>query len=152
MLPTLAERLREQQARSRSRPPSRQPWPLPSEPPTALLFQRLPPAAEPVAAPPAEPAAPTAPQTRTAQAEALLLCVWAVLVVIDGALALASLIDRLASRERRNPGELRQMRTTLAASSAGRSDSSRGPGSPESCCRDAGGLPLNMKQLCNVLM
>lgn len=128
MLPTLAERLREQQARSRSRPPSRQPWPLPTELPTALLFQSLPQAAEPVlvaAAEPAaaaEPIAPSAPPTRTAQAEALLLCVWAVLVVIDGALALASLINGLVPRERRNPWELQQKRATLAASSAGRSD------------------------------
>ncbi len=128
MLPTLAERLREQQARSRSRPPSRQPWPLPTEPPTALLFQPLQQAADPVlvaAAEPAaaaEPVAPSAPPTRTAQAEALLLCVWAVLVVIDGALALAALIDRLASHQRGRPGQRPRKRATLAASSAGRSD------------------------------
>lgn len=122
MLPTLAERLREQQARSRSRPPSRQPWPLPTEPPTALLFQPLPQAAEPVAAAAAEPVAPSAPPTRTAQAEALLLCVWAVLVVIDGALALAALIDRLASHERGSPGQRPWKRATLAVSSAGRPD------------------------------
>jgi hypothetical protein len=50
MLPTLAERLREQQARSRGRRPSRLPWPVPDEPPTALLFQ--------VAGEPASPAVP----------------------------------------------------------------------------------------------
>ncbi|MBD2550579.1 hypothetical protein H6G65_13495 [Microcystis elabens FACHB-917] len=33
----------------------------------------------------------------------LLLLVWAVLVVIDGALALASLIDAAARRQRRQP-------------------------------------------------
>ncbi|MBW4530155.1 MAG: hypothetical protein KME02_05625 [Aphanothece saxicola GSE-SYN-MK-01-06B] len=130
MLPTLAERLREQQARTRGRPPSRQPWPLPTEPPTALLFRPLPQAADPVCVAPVEPVVPTSPQTRTAQAEALLLCVWAVLVVIDGALALASLIDGLVSRERRNLGALRQKRVTLAASSSPAvSETSRGPGS-----------------------
>jgi hypothetical protein len=128
MLPTLSERLREQQARTRSRPPSRQPWPLPIEPPTALLFQPLPQAPDPVVAVSPEPVAPTAPQTRTAQAEALLLVVWAVLVVIDGVLALAALIDRLASRERGSTGEHHQKRVTLAASSsAAVSESSRGP-------------------------
>jgi len=139
MLPTLAERMREQHARTRSRPPSRQPWPLPSEPPTALLFQPLPQVAEPVAAAPAEPVAPTAPQTRTAQAEALLLVVWALLVVIDGVLALAALIDRLASRERGSAGEHHQTRVALAASSsAAVSGSSRGPG----CRTVAAEMPL----------
>lgn len=145
MLPTLAERMREQQARTRSRPPSRQPWPLPSEPPTALLFQPLPLAPDPVlvaAAEPAaaaEPVAPTAPQTRTAQAEALLLVVWALLVVIDGALALAALIDRLASRARGSAGEHHQKRVALAASSsAAVSGSSRGPG----CRTVAAEMPL----------
>jgi hypothetical protein len=122
MLPTLAERMREQQARTRSRPPSRQPWPLPTDPPTALLFQPLPQAPDPVVAAAVEPAAPTAPPTRSAQAEVLLLGVWAVLVVMDGVLALASLIHGLVPRERRNPWELHQKRATLAASSAGLSD------------------------------
>ncbi len=122
MQPTLAERLREQQARSRSRPPSRQPWPLPIEPPTALLFQPLPQAADPVLAAAAEPVAPSAPPTRTAQAEALLLCVWAVLVVIDGAQALAALIDGLASHERGRPGERPRKRVTMAVSSPGLPD------------------------------
>ena len=143
MLPTLAERLREQQARTRSRPPARQPWPLPIEPPTALLFQPQPQpqAADPVAVAPHEPVAPMAPQTqtRTAQAEVLLLVVWAVLVVIDGALALASLIDRLASRGREGSGVHHRKRVALAApSSAAVSDSSRGPG----CQRVAAEMPL----------
>jgi hypothetical protein len=139
MLPTLSERLREQQARTRSRPPSRQPWPLPTEPPTALLFQPLPLAADPVAAAPAEPVAPSAPQTRTAQAEALQLVVWAVLVVIDGALALAALIHRLPSRERGGPGEPPLRRVALMASSSPAvSDSSPGPG----CHRVAAEMPL----------
>jgi hypothetical protein len=161
MLPTLAERLREQQAKSRGRRPSRPPWPVPGEPPTALLFQvraeppsaavpvgsavtalrassaiadsePLPPVLEaavteiatpelresellePSMAPP-EPAAPQPPAVaveaqatvasrpfpeRTALAELLLLLVWAVLVVFDGALALASLIDGAAGRRR----------------------------------------------------
>jgi hypothetical protein len=141
MLPTLAERMREQQARTRSRPPSRQPWPLPSEPPTALLFQPQPQPQAPdlVAAVSPEPVAPTAPQTRTAQAEALLLFVWAVLVVIDGVLALAALVDRLASHERGSAGEHHQKRVTLAASSsAAVSESSRGPG----CRTVAAEMPL----------
>ncbi len=143
MLPTLAERLREQQARTRSRPPARQPWPLPIEPPTALLFQPQPQpqpqAADPVVAAPPEPVAPMAPQTRTAQAEALLLVVWAVLVVIDGALALAALIDRLAPRRRGGSREHHQLRVALAApSSAAVSDSARGPG----CQRVAAEMPL----------
>jgi len=144
MLPTLAERLREQHARTRSRPPSRQPWPLPIEPPTALLFQPLPQAADPAAAAPAEPVATTAPQTRTAQAEALLLFVWAVLVVIDGALALAALLDRLASRDRESPGEHPRKRVALQVpSSAAVSDSSRGPG----CHRVAAEMPLVVPSL-----
>lgn len=140
MLPTLAERLREQQAKTRSRPPSRQPWPLPTEPPTALLFQPRPHKADPVtvATPEAVEAAesvpvvhalkepeivsPTPPQTRTVLAEALLLLFWAVLVLIDGALALASLIDRVAPRERRRPGLQRPWITPAASSSAGVSD------------------------------
>lgn len=141
MLPTLAERLREQQARTRSRPPARQPWPLPVEPPTALLFQPppQPQAADPVVVAPHEPAAPMAPQTRTAQAEVLLLVVWAVLVMIDGALALAALIDHLGSRGREGSGEQHRKRVALAApSSAAVSDSARGPG----CQRVAAEMPL----------
>lgn len=134
MLPTLAERLREQQAKTRSRRPSRQPWPLPTEPPTALLFQPRQPTAGPVAVAAPEPVPvapalkepeivlPTPPQTRTALAEALLLLFWAVLVLIDGALALASLIDRAAPRERRRPGLHRQWITPAASSSAGVTD------------------------------
>lgn len=129
MLPTLAERLREQHAKSRGRRPSRPPWPVPGEPPTALLFQARPelvPAAVPVV--PAVPAAvamadpdplprvnavvlteiarpaPAPPLTapeRTALAELLLLLVWAVLVLIDGALALVTLIDGAAGRQGR---------------------------------------------------
>ena len=141
MLPTLAERLREQHAKSRGRRPSRPPWPVPGEPPTALLFQARPeqeratvhvepavPAAAPIAdtdllspvnsvvvteiarpelvallpkVPPA-PAPPLTVPERTALAELLLLLLWAVLVVIDGALALASLIDGAAGRQRRS--------------------------------------------------
>ncbi|MBD2720224.1 hypothetical protein [Synechococcus sp. FACHB-909] len=140
MLPTLAERLREQHAKTRGRRPARPPWPVPGEPPTALLFQARPelepaavpmgpavPTAAPMADPdplprvsavvvteiarpelvaplPTVPPAPAPPLTvpeRTALAELLLLLVWAVLVVIDGALALASLIDRAAGRPRR---------------------------------------------------
>jgi hypothetical protein len=127
MLPTLAERLREQHAKTRGRRPSRPPWPVPGEPPTALLFQvRAEPAsaavaamAEPDPGPPVSdavvmaiptPVAPLAPPTplpsrpvpeRTALAELLVVLIWAVLVVIDGALALASLIDGAAGRPRR---------------------------------------------------
>lgn len=140
MLPTLAERLREQHAKTRGRRPARPPWPVPGEPPTALLFQVRPelepaavpmgpavPAAAPMADPdplprvsavvvteiarpelvaplPTVPPAPAPPLTvpeRTALAELLLLLVWAVLVLIDGALALASLIDGAAGRQRR---------------------------------------------------
>lgn len=166
MLPTLAERLREQHAKTRGRRPARPPWPVPGEPPTALLFQvrpELEPAAVhvepavPVAAPmadqdplsrmsavviteiatpeplepevsapqlalpeptepalaatlPPEPALSVAPSVpvpplkvpeRTALAELLMVLVWAVLVVIDGALALASLIDGAAGRQGR---------------------------------------------------
>ena len=136
MLPTLAERLREQHAKTRGRRPARPPWPVPGEPPTALLFQARaepasaavsamaepdpgPPLSEAVATPelvapphpeptvPVTPVAPPAPvppspvPERTALAELLLLLVWAVLVVIDGALALASLIDGAAGRQRR---------------------------------------------------
>ena len=133
MLPTLAERLREQRAKSRSRRPSRQPWPLPTEPPTALLFQSLAQhVAGPVAvgAPEAVPLAPALREpdivlptpTRTVLAEALLLLFWAALVLIDGALALASLIDRVAPRERSRPGLYRQRITPAASSSAGVSD------------------------------
>ncbi len=140
MLPTLAERLREQQAKSRSRRPSRQPWPLPTEPPTALLFQPRQHTADPITVATPEAVAspepvlvvtalkeleivlPTPPQTRTVLAEALLLLFWAVLVLIDGALVLASLIDRVAPRERRRPGLHRQRITPAASSSAGVSD------------------------------
>ncbi len=149
MLPTLAERLREQQAKSRGRRPSRPPWPVPGEPPTALLFQarsELEPIAVPVgpAVPavnavvvteiarpeslepevaepqrgvseltqpalavtlPPEPAVAVEPLTapeRTALAELLLLLpVWAVLVLIDGALALVTLIAGAAGRQGR---------------------------------------------------
>jgi hypothetical protein len=128
MLPTLAERLREQQARSRGRKSSHQPWPVPHEPPTALLFQvpaELVSQVEPAvglplpasqagvietatpALPEPEPAATVAPRPATERpliAELLLLVVWAVLVVIDGALALASLIDGASRRQRRRPG------------------------------------------------
>lgn len=163
MLPTLAERLREQHAKTRGRHPSRLPWPVPAEPPTALLFQacpdleivalpigpavsaaaamadpdplppvnavvvteiaRLEPLKSEVVEPqrglpehrepelavtlPPEPAvsvtAPTVPE-RTALAELLLLLVWAVLVLIDGALALVTLADGAAGRQRRPPG------------------------------------------------
>ncbi len=172
MLPTLAERLREQQAKIRGRRSSRPPWPVPGEPPTALLFQVRPELASPVPVrsavmavpvvsamaepaplPPVsevavtviatpellepevaepqrglpeltepalaltlplepvvsvvpvlskEPPAPVPPRPvpeRTALAELLLLLVWAVLVVIDGALALASLIGGPAGRQ-----------------------------------------------------
>lgn len=164
MLPTLAERLREQHAKTRGRRPSRSPWPVPGEPPTALLFQAcaeverpvltavpvdqaVPPAspmAEPEPLPPmsgaavmavarpelpepelseppmalAEPAVSVAPLTlpeRTALAELVLLLVWAVLVVIDGALALASLIDGAGGRPRRPPGSAA---SALSASAA----------------------------------
>jgi len=157
MLPTLAERLREQHAKTRGRRPARTPWPVPGEPPTALLFQARPELASPavpagsapeplprmsavviteIATPeplepevsepqmalpeptepalaatlPPEPAVSVAPSVpappspvpeRTALAELLLLLVWAVLVVIDGALALASLIDGAAGRQGR---------------------------------------------------
>ena len=122
MLPTLAERLRQQQARTRSRPLSRQPWPLPTEPPTALQFQLRHAVTgqetvvrpEPLAPPEPEPAAqdlmapagvePTPPRARTAAAEALLLLFWALLVMLDGALALASLIDRVMPPEHRRMG------------------------------------------------
>jgi hypothetical protein len=122
MLPTLAERLREQQARTRSRPPLRQPWPLPTELPTALQFQlrhavtgpETVARPEPLAPPEPEPAAPdlmapagvepTHPRTRTAAAEALLLLFWALLVMLDGALALASLIDRVMPPVHRRTG------------------------------------------------
>jgi hypothetical protein len=94
---------------------------------------------DPVAAVSPEPVAPSAPQTRTAQAEVLLLVVWALLVVIDGALALAALIDRLASRERGSAGEHHQKRGAQAApSSAAVSGSSRVPG----CHRVAAEMPL----------
>ncbi|MCP9838930.1 hypothetical protein KBY84_15625 [Cyanobium sp. N.Huapi 1H5] len=160
MLPTLAERLREQHAKTRGRRPTRPPWPVPGEPPTALLFQVRPelepaavpvgpdaPAAAAVADPdplprvsavvvteiarpeplepevaepqrgvpeltqpalavtlPPEPAVAVEPITvpeRTALAELLLLLVWAVLVLIDGALALVTLIDGAAGRQGR---------------------------------------------------
>jgi hypothetical protein len=69
----------------------------------------------------------------------LLLFVWAVLVVIDGVLALAALVDRLASHERGSAGEHHQKRVTLAASSsAAVSESSRGPG----CRTVAAEMPL----------
>lgn len=121
MLPTLAERLREQHAKSRGRKPSHPPWPVPGDPPTALLFQTSVGRASPpgpdlpaVTTLPAvmeigvmeietpelptlelEPPAPApsgTPTQRTLLAEMLVLLVWAVLVVIDGALALASLL------------------------------------------------------------
>jgi hypothetical protein len=100
---------------------------VPLEPPTALLFQvraELASPAEPAvglplpagqaavietatpALPDPEPAAPVSPCPATERpliAELLLLLVWAVLVVIDGALALASLIDAAARRQRRRP-------------------------------------------------
>jgi len=172
MLPTLAERLREQHAKSRGRRPSRPPWPVPGEPPTALLFlassdlesaavpvgpavpavaamadpDPLPPLSAVVVAEvatqevlepefkepetlepqmtlpdlaavlPQEPSLPVAPAVSVAPpvpvpprqvperpllAELLLLLVWAVLVVVDGALALASLINGAAGRRRR---------------------------------------------------
>jgi hypothetical protein len=157
MLPTLAERLREQHAKTRGRRPARPPWPVPGEPPTALLFQAPPELASPavpagsapgllprlstvvitdIATPeplepevsepqmalpeltepalaatlPPEPAVSVAPSVpvpplkvpeRTALAELLMVLVWAVLVVIDGALALASLIDGAAGRQGR---------------------------------------------------
>ena len=119
MLPTLAELLREQRAKTRSRRPSRPPWPLPTEPPTALLFQPRQVVAAPETIVLKEP---TAPQTRTVLAEALLLLFWAVLVLIDGALALASLINHVAPRERRRPGLYRQWITPAAPFSAGVSD------------------------------
>ncbi|MCT0208384.1 hypothetical protein [Synechococcus sp. CS-1332] len=128
MLPTLAERLREQQAKTRSRPASRHPWPLSTDPPTALLFQPRHEVAGLEAVAPPEPVAPTPPQSRTALAEMLLLLFWAVLVLIDGALALASLLDRAAARELRRPGPHRQRITPAAPSSAGVSDS---PGDTE---------------------
>ncbi len=120
MLPTLAERLREQRAKGRSRHPSRAPWPMPSEPPTALLFQVRPGPAVPEPPvvlefePPAqlepEPPAPAparaqdpAPAARTALAEVLALLVLAVVVLIDGALALASLVDQITRRQRVRP-------------------------------------------------
>ncbi|WP_216921834.1 hypothetical protein [Synechococcus sp. CCAP 1479/9] len=155
MLPTLAERLREQHAKTRGRRPARPPWPVPGEPPTALLFQARPELASPavpagsppeplprlsavviteIATPeplepevsepqialpeltepalaatlPPEPAVSVVPSVpvppfkvpeRTGLAELLLVLVWAVLVVIDGALALASLIDGAAGRQ-----------------------------------------------------
>lgn len=168
MLPTLAERLREQHAKTRGRRPARPPWPVPGEPPTALLFQvrseleraavpampavtaapampvpaplspvtavviteiaapepqapevsepqmALPELTEPALAAtrPPEPPVSVAPPVpvpvpplklpeRTALAELLLLLVWAVLVMIDGALALVSLIDGAAGRQGR---------------------------------------------------
>ncbi|MEA5392703.1 hypothetical protein VB738_15680 [Cyanobium gracile UHCC 0139] len=138
MLPTLAERLREQHAKSRGRRASHPPWPVPGEPPTALLFQTRVELASPVApdvtaltAVPdpglrlpvreaavmgieasecpepeleAVPPAPVPPQPateRTRVAEMLLLLVWAVLVLIDGAVALASLLNGAADRQRR---------------------------------------------------
>lgn len=162
MLPTLAERLREQHAKTRGRRPARPPWPVPGEPPTALLFQAcaevespaasvvaepdpLPPVSEVViteittpeplepevsepqmalpeltepalaATLPPEPPVSVAPPVpvpvpplkvpeRTALAELVLLLVWAVLVVIDGALALASLIHGAAGRQGRPQG------------------------------------------------
>ena len=121
MLPTLAERLREQQAKTRSRPQSRQPWPLPTEPPTALLFQAPQAVASPVAVDPPEAvvppeALPSQPQARRALAEMLLLLFWTGLVLLDGVLALASLIDRVASPERRSP-ETHPQRITPEASS-----------------------------------
>lgn len=158
MLPTLAERLREQQAKSRGRRSSRPPWPVPGEPPTALLFladpdleraavpvgpavaamadlDPLPPpravvvteiarpeVLEPMVTEPelkvpetpkppmtlpdlaaALPVPPLPVRERTLLAELLQLLVWAVLVLIDGALALASLIDGAAGRQRRAP-------------------------------------------------
>lgn len=131
MLPTLAERLREQHAKSRGRRPSRPPWPVPGEPPTALLFLvrevvvteiarpevlepmvtepelKLPETLEPPMTLPdlaaALPVRPRQGRERTPLAELLLLLVWSVLVVIDGALALASLIDGAAGRQRRAP-------------------------------------------------
>jgi hypothetical protein len=119
MLPTLAERLREQQAKTRSRPKTRQPWPLPTEPPTALLFQSRQQVVGPEAVASPEP---TPPRTRTALAEMLLLLFWAVLVLIDGALALASLVDRVAPPGRKWPRRQRQRITPQASSSAGVSD------------------------------
>ncbi|MDM7954321.1 MAG: hypothetical protein QUV07_14055 [Cyanobium sp. CZS 25K] len=111
MLPTLAERLREQQAKTRSRRPSRDPWPVPTDPPTALLF--LPGGEKPgPELPGPEPLVPmeavhvdtTPPQARTALAEVLLLLLWAVVVLVDGALALASLIGGVALRNAREQG------------------------------------------------
>ncbi|MCP9932191.1 hypothetical protein KBY82_15525 [Cyanobium sp. AMD-g] len=129
MLPTLAERLREQQAKTRGRRPSRPPWPVPGEPPTALLFLARPgmestavPVASAMSEPgrlvpvigvtvtqiaspeleaplPMEPSRPV--PERTTLVELLLLLVWAVLVVIDGALALISLINGAVGRQRR---------------------------------------------------
>ncbi len=143
MLPTLAERLQRQHARTRgtrARRLSHPPWPVPLEPPTALLFVGCPdletavepvgpavaaeasrPAPDPLpplsavvvteiarpelAAPlPPEPAMPTPPspaRERPLLGELLLLLVWVVLVVVDGALALASLINGAACRQRR---------------------------------------------------
>jgi hypothetical protein len=147
MLPTLAERLREQQAKTRGRRPSRPPWPVPGEPPTALLFlpraeparaavpavpeatalpvaaamathapeveagepavtataTTEPPKAELLEAEPSKPVPTPAARERTVLAELVLLLVWAVLVVIDGALALAALLDGAARRQRRAP-------------------------------------------------
>jgi len=113
MLPTLAERLRKQ-ARSGRRGQTRQPWPVPGDPPTALLFLPLPalraqedassrePAAVEVVS--AEPPAPAAPEPRSIRAplpEGLLLLLWALLVVIDGAMALNALLRRDDSRQPR---------------------------------------------------
>ncbi len=123
MLPTLAERLREQQAKTRSRPQTRQPWPMPTEPPTALLFQSRQQVVGPEAVATQEP---TSPRTRTALAELLLLLYWAVLVLIDGALALASLVDRVAPLGRKWPGRQRQRITPQASSSCGVSDAPEG--------------------------
>ncbi len=169
MLPTLAERLREQHAKSRGRRPSRPPWPVPGEPPTALLFQARPelaspalpvgsavtavpvaaamadpdplppvsavvvteiarqeplepevvepqrglpeltepalaatlPPEPPVSVAPPVPVPPLTVPERTALAELVLLLVWAVLVLIDGALALVTLFDGAAGRQGR---------------------------------------------------
>jgi hypothetical protein len=146
MLPTLAERLRKQ-ARSRRRGQTRQPWPVPGDPPTALLFRPQPahpahedasppepaavevPAAESAVAVaeltvPAEPPAAVVPEPRSVRAplpEGLLLLLWALLVVIDGALALSALLRRDDSRQPRLLG------TTASAAASTAPTPCRGP-------------------------